>query len=81
MVARHRHPYNDTTPREEQQVLLIAAASIWCWTASLDEHGSCVYSREQCFEIVRLRRATDINCWFACNESEHQSQQDQKDLS
>jgi hypothetical protein len=38
-------------------MLLIAAVSLWCWSADLNSHGSCVYSLEQCFAIVKLRRA------------------------
>jgi hypothetical protein len=37
-------------------MLLIAAVSIWCWSADLYGHGNCVYTREQCLEIVKLRR-------------------------
>jgi hypothetical protein len=36
---------------------MVAAFSTWCWAADLNEQGSCVYTREQCFEIVKLRRA------------------------
>jgi hypothetical protein len=48
---------DDLAPWEEWQVLLIAAATIWCWSADLNEHGSWVYSREQCYEIMKQRRA------------------------
>ena len=27
----------------------------WCWSADLNSHGSCVYSREQCYALMRLR--------------------------
>jgi hypothetical protein len=35
MVARHRDPYNKTISHRKRgwQVLLIAAVTIWCWSA------------------------------------------------
>ena len=35
----------------------VVALMTWCYAADLNSHGACVYDREQCLEIVRLRRA------------------------
>ena len=32
-------------------------AQAWCWSPDLHSPRTCVYSREQCEEIVRLRRS------------------------
>jgi hypothetical protein len=38
-------------------LLMVAAFSTWCRAADLNGHGSCVYRRDQFYEIMKLRRA------------------------
>jgi hypothetical protein len=45
--------------REMLMVTIFAAvlmAQTWCWAADLHSTRTCVYSRQQCEEIVRLQR-------------------------
>jgi hypothetical protein len=37
-------------------MIAVAALTTWCWAADLNAPAACVYDREQCFSIVRLRR-------------------------
>jgi hypothetical protein len=34
----------------------VMTAQTWCWSADLHALRTCVYTRQQCEEIVRLRR-------------------------
>jgi hypothetical protein len=36
-------------------LLLASPLTTWCWSEDLRAPRSCVYSREQCEELVRLR--------------------------
>jgi hypothetical protein len=36
--------------------ILAVMTATWCWAADLHSPRTCVYSRQQCEEIVRLRR-------------------------
>jgi hypothetical protein len=36
-------------------MVLLLASVTWCWAADLHAPATCVYDRQQCEEIVRLR--------------------------
>jgi hypothetical protein len=38
----------------------VMTAQTWCWAADLYAPRTCVYTRQQCEKIVRLRRASTL---------------------